>query len=136
MAVMYKLLYDFVLTQVWNMITKPCGGKKDDSISSMARRSTNVLYYIIITRYGDTIIDLSTKNTCWLSRVPKIAFHNYTFEPLKEDNLSTKNKTAEFILSLTCPLVGGSTVINDLPERNECILSCLHVPACICVYNN
>ena len=32
------------------------------------------------------------------------------FEPLKEDNLSTKDTAAEFILSPTCPLFGGSTV--------------------------
>ena len=31
-------------------------------------------------------------------------------EPLKEDNLSVKDKTAEFILFPTCPLFGGSTV--------------------------
>ena len=32
------------------------------------------------------------------------------FEPPKEDNVSTKDKTSEFILSPTCPLFGGSTV--------------------------
>ena len=37
-------------------------------------------------------------------------------EPLKEDNLSIKDKTAEFILSPTCPLFGGSTV---------CTMSCM-----------
>ena len=31
-------------------------------------------------------------------------------EPLKEDSLSIKDKTAEFILSPTCPLFRGSTV--------------------------
>ena len=31
-------------------------------------------------------------------------------EPLKEDNLSIKDKTAEFVLSSTCLLFGGSTV--------------------------
>ena len=32
-------------------------------------------------------------------------------EPLKEDKLSIKDKTAKFILFPTCPLFGGSTVI-------------------------
>ena len=31
-------------------------------------------------------------------------------EPPKEDNLSTKDTTAEFILSPTCTVFGGSTV--------------------------
>ena len=35
-------------------------------------------------------------------------------EPLKEDNLSMKDKTAEFILSSTCPLFVGSTVLMSL----------------------
>ena len=33
-------------------------------------------------------------------------------EPPKEDDLSIKDKTAEFILSPICPLFGGSTVCN------------------------
>ena len=43
---------------------------------------------------------------------PKIVFPIalIDFEPPKEDNLSTKDKTAEFILSPMCPLFGGSTV--------------------------
>ena len=32
------------------------------------------------------------------------------FEPPKEDNLSTKDKTTEFILIPRCPLFGGPTV--------------------------
>ena len=34
-------------------------------------------------------------------------------EPLKEDNLSIKDKIAEFILPSTCPLFGGSTVEHE-----------------------
>ena len=40
--------------------------------------------------------------------LPIVLIH---FEPPKEDNLSTKDKTAEFILSSTCPLFRGSTVV-------------------------
>ena len=32
-------------------------------------------------------------------------------KPLEEDNLSIKDKTAEFILSPMCPLFRGSTVV-------------------------
>ena len=51
------------------------------------------------------------------SYFPVVLIHNI-IESLKEDNLSInkstlarKDKTAEFILSPTCPLFGGSTVV-------------------------
>ena len=50
------------------------------------------------------IIDLATKDS---GQGPNNIVH---FEPPKEDNLSTNDTTAEFILSPTCPLFGGSTV--------------------------
>ena len=34
----------------------------------------------------------------------------YIYNLWEEGNLSTKDKTSEFILSQTCPLFGGSTV--------------------------
>ena len=62
-------------------------------------------------RLGHNIIDLSTKDTV---QGPKKLFP-YTvvlihFEPPKKDNLSTKDTTAELILSPKCLLFGGSTV--------------------------
>ena len=42
-------------------------------------------------------------------------------EPLKEDNLSIKDRTAEFMLSPTCPLLGDSTVFIHL-------LLSMHIP--------
>ena len=54
-------------------------------------------------------MDLSTKDTV---QGPKICFLIVLihFKPPKEDNLSTKETTAEFIVSPMCPLFGGSTV--------------------------
>ena len=45
-------------------------------------------------------------------KVPKICFPMVLihFEPQKEDNLSTKDTTAEFILSSTSPLLGSTVV--------------------------
>ena len=58
------------------------------------------------------ITNLSTKDmTYGPSIIPTIHF-----EPPKEDNLSTKSKSAEFMSSPECPLCGGSTVeVLDLP---------------------
>ena len=36
------------------------------------------------------------------------------FEPPKEENLSTKNKLAEFMSSPKCPKFGGSTVCHKV----------------------
>ena len=44
------------------------------------------------------------------SRSMPYSFSTLILEPLKEDNLSIKDKVAEFILSPTCPLFRGSTV--------------------------
>ena len=58
-------------------------------------------------KYGHSIINLSTKDMTYSpSIIPTIHF-----EPPKEENLSTKNKSATFSLSLKCPSFGGSTVL-------------------------
>ena len=57
-------------------------------------------------KLGHCIINLSTKDTV---RGPK-NYMPYSFSTFREDNLSIKDKTAEFILSPTCPLFRGSTV--------------------------
>ena len=49
------------------------------------------------------IINLSTKDTVTILG-PK-TYMPYSLEPLKEDNLSIKGKTTEFILSPMCPFV-------------------------------
>ena len=58
-------------------------------------------------KQGHSITNLSTKDMTYSpSIIPTIHF-----EPPKEDNLSTKNKSAEFMLSPKCPLFRGSTVL-------------------------
>ena len=52
------------------------------------------------------MLDLSIKNTAWS---PK----NYHLNLRREDNLSLKDKTAEFVLSPKCPLFGGSIVVDN-----------------------
>ena len=50
-------------------------------------------------KYGHSITNLSTKDTtCGLSIIPMI--HN---EPPEEENLSTKKKSAEFMMFPKCP---------------------------------
>ena len=46
-------------------------------------------------------------------KVTKVCFPIYSYEPPKEDNFSTKDTTAEFILYPKCPLFGGSAVITE-----------------------
>ena len=62
------------------------------------------------------LINVSTKDMYVLFEVPKITCPIVLvhLEPLKENNLSIKDKTAEFILSPTCPLFGDSTVHNKI----------------------
>ena len=61
-------------------------------------------------RKGHCMLDLSIRDTVW---GPK-NYHSLYFLFIKnlreEDNLSIRDKTAEFILSPKCPLFGGSTV--------------------------
>ena len=56
------------------------------------------------------MLDLSIKDT---AHGPK-NYHSLYFPYIEnlrgEDNLSIQDKTADFILSLKCPLFGGSTV--------------------------
>ena len=61
---------------------------------------------------GPSEIGTQYNRPLYKGHVPKIVLPIALlhFEPPKEDNLSTKDKTAEFILSPTCPLFGGSTV--------------------------
>jgi hypothetical protein len=40
----------------------------------------------------------------------KVLGHRIHFEPPKEEKLSTKNKSVEFMPSPKCPLFGGSPV--------------------------
>ena len=55
-------------------------------------------------------MNLSTKDmTYGPSIIPTIHF-----EPPKEENLSTKNKSAEFMSSPKSPLFGGSSVVEHL----------------------
>ena len=55
---------------------------------------------------GHSTINLSTKDMTYCpSIIPTIHF-----EPLKEENPSTKNKSAKFMSSPKCPLFEGSTV--------------------------
>ena len=55
-------------------------------------------------KYGDSRINLSTKDTTYgPSIIPTIHF-----EPPKEENLSTKSKSIEFMSNPKCPLFGGS----------------------------
>ena len=42
--------------------------------------------------------------------------------PLTEDNLSIKDKTDKFILSPTCPIFGGSTIVHSVLTPNREIL--------------
>ena len=54
------------------------------------------------------MINLSTKD---MTYGPSI-FPVIHFESPKEENLSTKNKSAEFMLSPKCPLFGGSSTLS------------------------
>ena len=71
-------------------------------------------------------LNLSTKDTVRGSKnyMPYIVLVH--LEHLKEDNLSIKDKTAEFILSPTCPLFGGSTLcIINYYDIVHCMAVCL-----------
>ena len=58
-------------------------------------------------KYGHSMISLSTKDMTYdLIIIPTIQF-----EPFKEENVSTKNKSDEFMLSMKCPLFRGSTLV-------------------------
>ena len=60
-------------------------------------------------RRGQCIKYLSIKDTAFVPKFTSL-YKLYIKKPLKEDNLSTRDKTAEFILVPKCPLFGGSTV--------------------------
>ena len=64
-------------------------------------------------RKGHNINDLSTRDTArGPKKLPSLYFQ-YIDNLREEDNLSTKDKTSEFILSPTCPLFGGFTVVES-----------------------
>ena len=60
-------------------------------------------------RRGQCIKYLSIKDTAFVPKFTSL-YKLYIEKPLKEDNLSRRDKTAEFILVPKCPLFGGSTV--------------------------
>ena len=63
-------------------------------------------------KYGHSIVYLSTKDkTLSPSIIPAIHF-----EPPKVENLSTKNKSADFMSSPKCPLFRGYTVPHVVPK--------------------
>ena len=65
---------------------------------------------------SENIIDLSTKDT---GQGPKNFFPIVLIHFEREDNLSTKDTTAEFILSPKCPLFRGSTALSTLALRTS-----------------
>ena len=82
-------------------------------------------------RKGHNIKDLSTRDTikktlfykghCTTQapkNYPPYSFNILTTSEKRMTDLSTKDKTIEFILSPTCPLFGGSTVYISLPHHH------------------
>ena len=79
-------------------------------------------------KYGHSIVNLSTKDMAYC---PSIIPTMY-FEPPKEENLSTKNKSVEFMLPPKCPLFGGFTVQYTYMQ---CMYVCTHkLSQCSYVY--
>ena len=74
-------------------------------------------------KYGHSIVNLSTKDMAYC---PSIIPTMY-FEPPKEENLSTKNKSAGFMLSPKCPLFGGFTVLYTYMQCMYVHTSCPNV---------